>query len=100
MDEYIERTLDRIEAVEIESMTATVSYTRTDPILDRKEIRTGKVLFRQGSDNTREAAILFDSLIIGQRREKIQKHYIFSGRWMAEIDHENKQFIKRCMCSP
>ena len=100
MDEYIERTLDKIEAVEIESMTATVSYTRTDPILDRKEIRTGKVLFRQGSDNTREAAILFDSLIIGQRREKIQKHYIFSGRWMAEIDHENKQFIKRELVSP
>ena len=100
MDEYIERTLDKIEAVEIESMTATVSYIRTDPILDRKEIRTGKVLFRQGSDNTREAAILFDSLIIGQRREKIQKHYIFSGRWMAEIDHENKQFIKRELVSP
>jgi hypothetical protein len=100
MDEFVEKTLDKIEAVEIESMTATVSYTRTDPILDRKEIRTGKVLFRQGSDNTREAAILFDSLIIGQRREKIQKHYIFSGRWMAEIDHENKQFIKRELVSP
>jgi hypothetical protein len=99
-DEYIGRTLDKIEAVEIESMTATISYIRTDPILDRKEIRTGKVLFRQGSDNTREAAILFDSLIIGQRREKIQKHYIFSGRWMAEIDHENKQFIKRELVSP
>ena len=71
-DEYIGRTLDKIEAVEIESMTATISYTRTDPILDRKEIRTGKVLFRQGVDTSREAAILFDSLIIGKRREKIQ----------------------------
>jgi hypothetical protein len=99
-DEYIGRTLDKIEAVEIESMTATISYTRTDPILDRKEIRTGKVLFRQGVDTSREAAILFDSLIIGQRREKIQKHYIFSGRWMAEIDHEHKQFIKRELVSP
>lgn len=81
-------------------MTATVLYIRTDPILDRKETRTGKVLFRQGSNNEKEAAILFDSLIIGQRREKIQKHYIFSGRWMAEIDHENKQFIKRELVSP
>ncbi len=99
-DKFVERTLERIEAVEIESMTATVSYTRTDPILDRKEIRTGRVLFRMGCENTREAAILFDSLIIGQRREKTHKHYIFSGRWMAEIDHDNKQFIKRELVSP
>ena len=53
MDEYVGGVLEKIEAVDIESMTATVSYTRTDPILDRKETRTGKVLFRQGSDTSR-----------------------------------------------
>ena len=96
----VEEILDFVECADVMSVTATVTYTRTDPILERREIRTGKILFRMSEDNKREAAILFDTLIIGQRREEKQKHYIFSGRWMAEIDHENKQFIKRELVAP
>jgi hypothetical protein len=51
-------------------------------------------------DNQRDAAILFDTLIIGRRKEEKLKHYVFSGRWMAEIDYENKQFLKRELISP
>ncbi|MEE2912486.1 MAG: hypothetical protein VX436_01635 [Planctomycetota bacterium] len=100
MNDDIGKILENIESVDIKSITATVSYTRSDPILDRKETRTGKLLFRKEADNKQEVALLFDSLIIGQRREKTRKHFIFSGRWMAEIDHENKQFIKRELVSP
>jgi hypothetical protein len=96
----VEEILDNVEAVDVSSLTATVSYTRTDPILERKEIRTGKLLFRKVGTKKREAAILFDTLIIGRRREKNTKHYIFSGRWMAEVDHANKQFIKRELVAP
>jgi hypothetical protein len=96
----VEQVLDNIEVVDVVSLTATISYIRTDPILDRKEIRTGKLLFRKAEDKSREAAIVFDTLIIGQRREAKLKHYIFSGRWMAEVDHENKQFIKRGLVAP
>jgi len=96
----VEEVLDNIEVVDVVSLTATISYIRTDPILDRKEIRTGKLLFRKAEDKSREAAIVFDTLIIGQRREAKLKHYIFSGRWMAEVDHENKQFIKRELVAP
>jgi hypothetical protein len=96
----VEEILDNIEKVEVSSLTATVSYTRIDPILDRREIRTGKLLFREEDGNKREAAILFDTLIIGRRREEKLKHFIFSGRWMAEVDHDNKQFIKRELVSP
>ena len=88
-----EGALDQIESVQITSLTANIFYTRTDPILDRREIRTGRLLF-QKSEGNRQAAILFDTLIIGRRRETKQKHYIFSGRWMAEVDHDKKQFIK------
>ena len=94
-----ELALENIERVQVTSLTADVSYTRTDPILDRREIRTGKLLFRM-VDGKREAAILFDTLIIGRRRETKQKHYIFSGRWMAEVDHDKKQFIKRELVAP
>ncbi len=91
--------LDHIESVQLTSLTADVFYTRTDPILDRREIRTGRLLF-QKSGGKREAAILFDTLIIGRRRETKQKHYMFSGRWMAEVDHDKKQFIKRELVRP
>jgi hypothetical protein len=95
----VDDVLDKIESVQISSLTASVYYTRTDPILDRREIRTGHLLFRK-SEGKREAAILFDTLIIGRRRETKQKHYIFSGRWMAEVDHDKKQFIKRELVGP
>ena len=98
-DMSVELALENIEQVQVTSLTADVSYIRTDPILDRREIRTGKLIFRR-VDGEREAAILFDTLIIGQRRETKQKHYIFSGRWMAEVDHDKKQFIKRELVAP
>jgi hypothetical protein len=94
-----EDALDKIESVQIASLTADVFYTRTDPILDRREIRMGRLLF-QKAKGKREVAILFDTLIIGRRRETKQKHYIFSGRWMAEVDHDKKQFIKRELVRP
>ena len=96
----VEEILDNVEQANVSSVSATVSYTRTDPILERREIRTGKVLFRMGEGKQREAAILFDTLIIGRRKEESAKHYIFSGRWMAEINHDKKQFIKRELVAP
>ena len=96
----VEEILDNIEKSDVSSVTADVYYSRTDPILERKEIRTGKIIFKTSDGNNREAAILFDIRIIGRRREDRQKHYIFSGRWMVEIDHEQKQFIKRELVAP
>ncbi|MBC8310060.1 MAG: hypothetical protein H8E83_06075 [Planctomycetes bacterium] len=96
----VEEILDNVETANVASVTANVAYTRTDPMLNRKEIRTGKILFRTLDGNKREAAIMFDTLIIGRRKETKQKHYIFSGRWMVEIDREKKQFIKRELIAP
>lgn len=86
--------IDKAEEIEYSSLTANITYTRTDPILDRREIRTGRILLRKGEDKKEEVAFLFDTLIIGRRKESRQKHYIFSGRWVVEIDIDNKQFIK------
>jgi len=92
--------LDNIEAASFTSLTSKITYVRVDPILQRKETRMGRVLLRTVDGNKRDAAILFDTLIIGRRKEQKLKHYIFSGRWMAEVDHSNKQFIKRELLSP
>ncbi len=99
-EQSVGEILDNIETAEVDTLTATVSYLKTDPILGRNEIRTGRLLFRKNKTDKREAAILFDTLIIGRRKEEKLKHYIFSGRWMAEVDHENKQFIKRELVAP
>ena len=96
----VDEILEKVEQADVSSVTAKISYTRTDPILERREIRTGKILFRTTDGKKREVAIMFDTLIIGRRREEKQKHYIFSGRWMAEVDYENKQFIKRELVAP
>jgi hypothetical protein len=99
-DLSVEEILENIEAAKVSSLTAEVVYVRKDPILDRREIRTGKLLYRESDTKKKEVAILFDTLTIGRRREEKIKHYIFSGRWMAEVDHDKKQFIKRELVAP
>ena len=42
----VHEILDQVEKANISSVTATVSYTRTDPILDRRDIRKGTILLR------------------------------------------------------
>ncbi len=96
----VDQILENVENAEVSTVIADITYIKTDPILDRKEIRSGKVLFRMNSEDRREAAILFETQIIGRRKEQRLKHYIFSGRWMAEVDHDKKQFIKRELVSP
>ncbi|MBC8201823.1 MAG: hypothetical protein H8E86_07215 [Planctomycetes bacterium] len=99
-EQSVEEILENIEAAKVSSLTANVVYIRLDPILDRREIRTGKLLYRESDNKKKEAAILFDTLTIGRRREEKVKHFIFSGRWMAEVDHDKKQFIKRELIAP
>ena len=95
----IEEVLDQIEKVSIAPIKTDVVYIKIDPILKREEIRSGKLIFRMDGDK-KEVAIVFDTLLIGQRKETKKKHYIFSGRWFVEIDPEKKQFIKRELTSP
>ncbi len=76
-------------------MTADVVYVRVDPVLERKETRSGRVIHRRGESPA--VAILFDTLVVGRRREDRSKHWIFSGPWIVEIDPGRMQFIKRAI---
>ncbi len=95
----VEEILDNVEKVKIESVSSDVTYIKTDPILMRKEIRTGRLLYRTCLADHKEVAIVFDTLIIGRRKEVKHKQYIFSGRWFVERDPKTKQFIKRELVS-
>jgi hypothetical protein len=102
--------LHRLEesASELQSFTASIFYESYDDLLDRREIRTGNIIYRierpEGDGvegrNVTSFAVLFDSLTIGARRSERKMHYVFHDRWLAEIDYETKQFIKRELVPP
>ena len=95
--------LDRIEAAgkDLQSFTATIAYEKQDELLGRRELRTGEIIYRVDPNGHDKAfAVLFDSLIVNKSRRPNEKHYIFNGRWLVEIDHESKQFIKREIVAP
>lgn len=95
--------LDRLEksAADLQSFTAEVQYQKEDALLGRKELRTGDLIYRQHPETRQKSfAILFENEIVQNIRRNEPKHYIFDGRWLAEIDHKNKQFIKREVVAP
>ncbi len=95
--------LDRLEtaAADLESFTAEIIYENWDDLLTRREIRQGEIIYQIDSEtDAKNFAILFGSLTVNQRRQTRLRHYVFRDRWLAEIDHEAKQFIKRELVPP
>lgn len=88
-------------AGDLRAFTADVVYINEEALLGRRETRTGNLIY-QVDDVTgdKSFAILFDSLVVGTTRRNREKHYVFSDGWLAEIDHESKQFINRQIVQP
>jgi hypothetical protein len=101
IDAELDALLTRLEAgaKDLTSFAAKITYEKEEALLARTETRTGEIIYR--IDGEKKAfAVLFDKRIIGSRLETRLYHYVFDGRWLAEIDHENKQFIKREIVPP
>ncbi|MHC5024913.1 MAG: LolA family protein [Planctomycetota bacterium] len=80
---------------------AKITYQTFDALLGRKETRTGEIIYHVDlADGRRRFASLFESVVIGPRKRNQQRQYVFDGRWLAEIDYDNKQFIKREVVAP
>ena len=95
--------LDRLErsAETLRDFSARIVYRKWDALTRRWEIRSGEVLYQVDPvAGSKRFAVLFDTLIVGNRKEDRLKHYVFDGRWLAEIDHAHKQFIKRQIVAP
>lgn len=98
-----EALLERLEhqAGDLNAFTADVLYVHYDDLLARRETRTGHIIYKVDDVTKQKSfAVLFNRLIVGQRAQDQQKHYIFADRWLVEVDHENKQFIKREVVEP
>lgn len=101
--ETAEELLERLEeaAGDLHTFTAEIIYENWDDFLERREIRQGEIIYQIDPDtDAKNFAILFESLTINQRRQTRLRHYVFRDRWLAEIDHEAKQFIKRELVPP
>ena len=95
--------LDELErsAADLHAFTARVTYDRRDELVGKTETRTGELIYQFNPESKQKKfAILFDSLLVGNRLREESKHFIFDGRWLAEIDAKEKQFIKREIVPP
>jgi hypothetical protein len=107
LDPELDQLLTRLEAAarDFHAFSAKIAYEKRDALLDRRELRTGEILYRIEPDK-KAFAVLFDSLTIlpagggAGRREQRPQHYIFDGRWLAEVNEKDKQFIKREIVPP
>jgi hypothetical protein len=94
--------LDEIERAgdDLRTFTADILYQVEDDLLGDKVIRAGEIIYDMGDEKGRSIAILFDERIANRRRREQLKHYIFSGRWLVEIDHDDRLFYKREIVAP
>jgi hypothetical protein len=97
------KLLDEIEhaADDLHSFTASIFYEVEDALIGETQIRKGDVIYRLEPEiGGRSFAILFDEFIQNRRKREQRSHYIFSDRWLVEIDHDQKLFIKREIAAP
>jgi len=101
-DTAVEALLDGIEAdgQSLRTITARVSYEKVDALLGGKELRIGRLIYRADETGKRDFAILLESEIVNGQKRDSKTSYVFSDRWLAEIDHEHRQFIKREIAPP
>jgi hypothetical protein len=80
---------------DLHTFTASVIYEVEDALLGDTVIRQGRIVYRVDPETrARSFAILFDFKVENRRKIEKSKHYVFSGRWLAEIDRDQKLFIK------
>jgi len=95
--------LDRLETATegLRDFRADVTFFKWDDVLQRREIRSGEIVYQQRPDDqSKRFAILVKRLIIGRRQDTQNKRYIFDGSWLVEIDYDNRVFIKRQIVPP
>lgn len=108
VDDELDALLDKLEAnaQDLETFTADITYRKLDDLLGRRETRTGEIIFVsqpvEGVPGAflRKFGIIFHTLIVNSRKDQYEKHYIFDGRWLAEIDKQRKVFIAREIVPP
>ncbi|MHB1156445.1 MAG: LolA family protein [Phycisphaerales bacterium] len=93
--------LDRLETrgTKLKTYQADVTYTREQQLLGDQQIRTGTLAYQSAQADPTPTparfAVRFTKLVVNEALRDHPRNYIFDGTWLAEVDPENKQFIRR-----
>ncbi len=87
--------LTRIEqaADKTHTLTARIVYERVQGLLGDEQRRTGVLMYDAGPPA--RFRVDFTHLIAGNAGRPQQRSWVFDGRWLAEIDGDEKTFIRR-----
>ncbi len=96
--------LEKADA-DLQTLTASVVYDRTSAFEGDRQVRTGRLSFRNepqgpGKPPLRRFAAEFDKLYLGRRLEEEPKQYIFDGIWMAEKQPKQKLCNRQQVVGP
>ena len=105
LDPQVWTRLGEIEqgGADVRSMTARILMREDNDLTMASTTRTGRLVYRMSisaaADGSapakpRALAVLFDARIDGNRRRPQALHYVFSGRWLAEIDVDQRLFTR------
>lgn len=98
--------LDRLETrgSQLKTYQAKVTYIRTQPLLGDEQVRAGTITYqsppRGNTTSGGKFAVRFTHLLVNEALRENRRSYIFDGTWLAEVDPENKQFIRRQVVAP
>ena len=88
---------------DIRTLQAGVRYIRRMALQGDEQTRQGRLVFEQvpaDDGATRLFAVLFDTLYVGDRREKDRQEWIFNGQWLIERRPDRKQYVARQIAPP
>ena len=99
--------LDAVERSDegIERLTAAMQYHRVFELAGDEQTRLGMLQFvnepAEGDrPATRRFAIRFDQVVVGDRRERDGRTFVFDGEWLIERIPSDKLMLKRQVAPP
>lgn len=98
--------LQRAEAAAkaLDTLTARLRFATVQGLLGDEQVRFGTLAYDAGVAAGHDADqpvrpprfdIRLDRLLVDGKPRSIDKRYVFDGRWLAEIDHDEKVFTRR-----
>lgn len=99
IDPKVNDILDRLERKKITDIETPIRFTKTDPVLEDKQVFEGILRFKEDKPNPR-FFIRFDKFTQeGVTREKKEWH-VFDGQWYIEARENTKTIVKRQIVRP
>jgi hypothetical protein len=95
-DERTEKLLTDIEAADkgLSGLSSTVQYVKRFPEIQGggTHVWRGSVHYREAAKGKRQFAVMFDTMIVDDKKRDDKQEYVFDGRWLITRNPVEKQF--------